>query len=122
MNRLKSSTNRLSLSFISPYSFSNLFIKIISSWLIFELIKALKIKTSIPINLAFANNIILSWSHIFFLYLIIDLYFLIPQVIAQIFNSIAEQIIPTGIPRKEAKVEIEIHPVIAGAEIRKCSI
>ena len=86
------------------------------------MIKALKIKTSIPINLAFANNIILSWSHIFFLYLIIDLYFLIPQVIAQIFNSIAEQIIPTGIPRKEAKVEIEIHPVIAGAEIRKCSI
>ena len=114
--------NRLSLSFISPYSFSNLFIKIISSWLIFELIKTLKIKTSIPINLAFANNIILSWSHIFFLLLIIDLCFLIPQVFAQIFNSIAEQRIPIGIPRKEAKVEIEIHPVIAVAKIRKCSM
>ena len=27
--------------------------------------------------------------------------------------------IPIGIPSKEAKVEIEIHPVIAGAKTRK---
>ena len=57
-----------------------------------------------------------------FLFLIIDLYFLIPTVIAKIFNPIAELVIPKGIPNKEAKEEIEIHPVIVEAKIRKCSI
>ena len=47
-----------------------------------------------------------------FLFLIIDFYFLIPAVIAQIFNPIAELVILIGIPIKEAKAEIEIHPVI----------
>ena len=47
-----------------------------------------------------------------FLFLIIDFYFLIPTVIAQIFNPIAELVILIGIPIKEAKAEIEIHPVI----------
>ena len=52
-----------------------------------------------------------------------DLYFLIPAAIAQISNSIAELIIPiAGIPSKEAKIEIELHPVIVEAKIRKCSI
>ena len=64
-------------------------------------------------NLAFANNTILSC--IFFFLLIIDLYFLIPAAIAQIFNPITELVIPIGIPSKEAKAEIEIHPVIAEA-------
>ena len=54
--------------------------------------------------------------------LITDLYFLIPAVIAQIFNPIAELVIPTGIPSKEAKAEIEKYPVIEEAKIRKCSI
>ena len=58
----------------------------------------------------------------FLLFLIIDLYFLIPAVIAQSFHPIAELVIPIGIPSKEAKVEIEIHPVIVKAKIRKCSI
>ena len=48
---------------------------------------------------------------------IIDLYFLTPAVIAQIFNPIAEFVIPIGIPIKETKAEIEIHPVIL-VEIR----
>ena len=61
-------------------------------------------------NLDFANNTILSC--FFFFFLIIDLYFLIPAAIAQFFNPIAELVIPIGIPIKEAKVEIEIHPVI----------
>ena len=52
-------------------------------------------------NLGFANNIILSC--FFFFFLIIDLYFLIPAVIAQIFNPIAELVIPIGIPSKQAK-------------------
>ena len=71
-------------------------------------------------SLDFANNTILSSFFLFFL--IIDLYFLIAAVVAQIFNPIAEIIIPIGISTKEAKSEIEIHPVIVEAKIRKCSI
>ena len=55
-------------------------------------------------------------------FLIIELCFLISEVIAHIFNPIAELVIPIGIPIKEVKAEIEIHPVILEAKIRKCSI
>ena len=58
----------------------------------------------------------------FSLFLITDLYFLIPAVFAQIFNPTAELIIPIGIPTKEAKAEIEKHPVIVEAKLGKCSI
>ena len=61
-------------------------------------------------NLGFASNTILSC--FFFLFLFVDLYFLIPAVIAQIFNPIAELVIPIGLPRKETKAEIEINLVI----------
>ena len=71
-------------------------------------------------NLDFASNTILSC--FFFFFLIIDLYFLIPTVIAQIFNPIEELVIPIGIPTKEAKAEIETHPVIVQAKTRKCSV
>ena len=71
-------------------------------------------------NLDFANNTILSCFLLFFL--IIELYFLIPAVIAQIFNPIAELVIPTGIPTKEEKADMETHPVIVELKIRKCSI
>ena len=47
------------------------------------------------------------------------MFLLVPAVIAQIFSPIAELIIPIGTPNKEAKAEIEIHPVIAEAKIRK---
>ena len=47
----------------------------------------------------------------FLFFLIIDLYLLIPAAIAQIFNAIAEPVIPIGIPSKEAKAEIEMHPL-----------
>ena len=57
-----------------------------------------------------------------FFSLIIDLYFLILAVTAQISTSIAELLLFIGIPTKEAKVEIEIHPVIIKLEIVKCSI
>ena len=43
----------------------------------------------------------------FLFFLIIDLYFLFPAVIAQIFNPIAKLVIPTGIPTKEKKAEME---------------
>ena len=82
--------------------------------------KALVIKTSMLFNLDFANNTILS--SFFFFFLIIDFYFLIPATIAQIFNPIAELLIPIGIQSKEAKAKIEIHPVIVEVKIRKCSI
>ena len=61
-------------------------------------------------NLDFANNTISSC--FFFFFLIIDLYFLIPAVIAQIFNPVAELVIPIEIPTKAAKAEMETHPVI----------
>ena len=44
------------------------------------------------------------------------------KYITQIFNSIAEHVIPMRIPIKEEKAEIEIHPAIAEAKIRKCWI
>ena len=69
-------------------------------------------------NLDFANNIIL----LCFFFLIIDLYFLIPAVIAHIFNPIAELVIPIGVPIREVKAEIEIHLVNVEAKIRKSSI
>ena len=69
------------------------------------------------LNLDSANNTISSG--FFFFFLIIDLYVLIPAAIAQIFNPIAELVIPIGMSSKEAKAEIEIHPVTAEAKIRK---
>ena len=47
--------------------------------------------------------------------------FLIPAAIAQIFISIAELLIPTRIPWKEAKAEMEIHLLSVKAKRRKCS-
>ena len=89
-------------SFISSYCFSTLFTKTNSSWLLFESIKILEIKTSIVINLVSASNIM-----VVFLFLIIDLNFLIPAVVMEMFIVIAELAIPTKIPTKEARVEIE---------------
>ena len=83
------------------------------------MIRALEIKVSILLNLDFADNTISSCLFFFFFFLIIESYFLIPAVIAQIFSPIGELVIPIGIPSKEAKAEIEIHPVITQAKIRK---
>ena len=74
-------------------------------------------KTFMLFNLDFVSNTILCCFSFFFL--IIDLYFLITAAIAQIFNAIIELVIPMGIPIKEVKAEIEIHPVIVEAKIRK---
>ena len=67
----------------------------------------------------FPNNTILSCFFLFFL--VIDLYFSILTVVVQTFNPIAELVIPIGIPRKEAKAEMEIHPITVETKIRKCS-
>ena len=50
---------------------------------------------------------------LFLLFLNYLFIFLIPAVIAQIFNHISELIIPVGIPSKEGNAEIETHPVIS---------
>ena len=60
--------------------------------------------------------------HFFKFFLIIDLYFLIPAVIAQIFNPIAELVIPTEVWTKKAKAETETHPVIVEITISMYSI
>ena len=52
-------------------------------------------------KVVFANNA--TSSCFFFFFLIIDLYFLVLTIIAQIFNPIAELIIPSEISIKEAK-------------------
>ena len=57
-----------------------------------------------------------------FLFAIIDLYFLISAIIAQIFNPIPELIIPIRIPTKEAKAEMETHPITVETDISNCSI
>ena len=54
----------------------------------------------------------------FFLFLVIDLYFLIPAMIAQIFNaSYSELVIPTRTPTNEVKGDIKIHPLTAKTKI-----
>ena len=83
------------------------------------MIEDLEFKTSMLFNLDFANNTVLSC--FFFFFLIIDLYFSIPAVIAEIYNPIAE-INPTGKPTKEEKAEMKTHSLIAEPKIRKCFI
>ena len=60
-------------------------------------------------NLDFANSTILSC--FFFFFLIIDLYLLIPAVIAHFLFPIAEPVIAIEILTKEAKADMETHPV-----------
>ena len=76
--------------------------------------------SSMLLNLVFANNTF--FSYFFFFFLIIDLYSLISAVIEQIVNPFIKLVIRIGIPSKEAKVEIEIHPVTTEARMRKCSV
>ena len=82
------------------------------------MIKALEIRTSIAFSLSFPNSTILSCFLFFFF--IIDLYFLIPAVIAQIFIPTAELAIPTGTQTNEANPEIQTQLVIVEAKISKC--
>ena len=88
------------------------------TYLINESIKASEIKTSILFILNFAKNSILYC----FFFLIIDLYLFSSCNYAQIFNPTVELAIPTGIPTKEAKKEMETHPVTLEAKVSRCSI
>ena len=95
------------LSYHNNYSSSTSFIITDSLWLIYELIRALEIKTSNLFNYIFANNTNLSYIFLFFL--AFDLEFLIPAIIVQIYNPAAE--LAAGISTKEAKPEMETRPV-----------
>ena len=68
-------------------------------------------------KLILSKNTILSC--FFFVFLIIDLYLLIYAVTSQVFNFIAELVIPTGIPAKEANAGIKTHQVTVETKIRK---
>ena len=80
----------------------------------------LEIKTSMLSNLDFANNTVSSCFSFFFS--IIDLCFLILAVIAQTLNQSPDLVVPIRITIKEAKAEMETHPVIVESKIRSCSI
>ena len=54
--------------------------------------------------------------------LVIALYLLIEAINAQFFNSTAELETKRALTTKEAKAEIETHPVTIEAKINKCSI
>ena len=82
-------------------------IKTNSSWLITESIKALEIKISLLFNLSFVYKTVLSC--FFFFFLMIDLYFLIPAAIAQIFSPNVELVIPIVMPIKEVNWKLKIN-------------
>ena len=86
----------------------------------FDSNKVLESKTSTLFSLFFSSNSILYL--FFFIFLILDWYFLITAVIAQIFVPIAELAIPTEILTKEAKAEMKKHPVTIQAKISKWSV
>ena len=90
-----------------------------SPWPIYESIKDLEIRTSLVFNLIFPNNTIFS-CFLFFLFIII-LYFLIPEIIAEMFILTEELVISTLIPVHEANAEIETQPVIIEARIGGCT-
>ena len=71
----------------------------------YESIRALDSRCSIICNLASPSNTILSYFFLFFL--IIDLYFLFPTVIAQIFNPTTELAIPIGIQLMDQRQKLK---------------
>ena len=96
-------------SFVLSNSFGKLFIKTISLWLILESVKHFETKASTIFNLDFANdNNLLGF---FFFFLVTDLYFLVPAFVTQIFSPVEELLLSIRAPTKEAKAEMETHPV-----------
>ena len=101
-------------SIISLCSLNRLFTETNSSGLVYESIKALEIRPSIVFYLSFPNNTILS-CFFFFFFFMIDLYLLIPEVIAQILIPTTELVISTGLAANEANAEIETQTVTVGS-------
>ena len=59
---------------------------------------------------------------LFLFFLIVDLYFSFPAIIAKFFNSTAELAKPIIIPTNEAKSENETNSVITEAKINNYSM
>ena len=59
---------------------------------------------------------------LFLLFLVTDIFLFNPVIIAQMFNPIAELVIPIRIPTKQEEEEMEIHPLIVEDKIRKYSV
>ena len=84
------------------------------------MIKALEIKTSVLFDLVFLGTL---FHYVFFFFsLIIDLYLLIPAVIAQIYNPTAELAIPSATPTKEVNAQIKTQPLTAETKTRKFNL
>ena len=88
--------------------FYTLFTETASSWLIYQLIKALEIRPSIVFDLPFRSTNTLSC--LFFFFFIIDLYFLIPAVIAKTFIPTAKLVMSTETQNNDANAEIKTQP------------
>ena len=71
------------------------------------------------LNLVFAKKAVSLWFFLFFL--IIDLHFLVPSVIVQIFNFTAKLQILIAISVNEAEVEKETNPVVTETKISNYS-
>ena len=72
-------------------------------------------------NLDFANDTILSYFFLFLITVYLWL-FLVPTVITQIFNPVAELLITVEIPIKEVKAENNRHSVTVQIKISNYSI
>ena len=97
------------ISFISLYSSSTVFAGTNSSWLIYESIKTLDIKTLIVFYLAFTNYFIMLCPLFLHNWLIL----LNSCSYCTNFIPIAELTIPIGTQANEANAEIETQPLIA---------
>ena len=78
-------------------------------------------ETSMLFNLDFANDTILSYFFLFLITVYLWL-FLVPTVITQIFNPVAELLITVEIPIKEGKAENNRHSVTVQIKISNYSI
>ena len=101
-------------------SLNTLFILKNLTRLIYESIKAFKIRTSTDVFYFFPCNIILLCFLFFFF--IIDLFFLIHAVNTRMFNYNAELAIITKAQTNEVNGEIETQPGTYETRISKCTI
>ena len=89
-----------------------------NTWVVYELIKTLEIRTSLVFHISFSDTNISSFAFFFF---IIGLYFLIPEMIVQMFNPTAEIVIPRETQINGGNAEIEMPQVTVETKISKFS-
>ena len=82
------------------------------------MIKTLEIRTSLVFHISFSDTNISSFAFFFF---IIGLYFLIPEMIVQMFNPTAEIVIPREKQINGGNAEIEMPQVTVETKISKFS-